>query len=200
MANAIEKSAIFECPIGITSSQAPPVRAVYDVNNVSARDRTEHSSFKNRCRRVFTGAQLQKVDLKPGSAVEPYFEHDRLTNQGIERVRTDVAHASGSSICVSIQRIGREEAVVVTTGLQESGLVNLPASIAIGAVIEEDLVGLFIVVKAVPVSGEFRKSGGYLVVGITVQIGILYIDTFLAPPSFLVLIPPSSLCPFDLTS
>lgn len=148
MANAGHEGAIFECSLSVAAPEPSAVSAMQHVDNTGAGDGTEHSALQTGCRTVLTGMQFDEIDLQPGSRVEAHFEDHGLTNQRIEGMRADVAHASGAGVGESVLRISRKETVVIAPGLEETSAVYLPAPVAVRSVIQVNLVGFLVVIQA----------------------------------------------------
>jgi hypothetical protein len=94
--------------------------------------------------------------LKPGSTCELDLQDNRFTDKGVEGVWSDVSHASRAGVCICVNRVCGEKAVEVATGFKTTTARNFPAPIAVSAVIQKDLVEVFVVIQAWPVSTEFR--------------------------------------------
>jgi hypothetical protein len=181
LSDTLQESAVFERAARFATAKTPAVRAVQNVYYIRAGDRSQHRCLETRLGRIFRLHQFEKIDLQPGAGVESYFEDDRLQNQGVERMGTDIAHAGCACVRVGVKRAGGEKAVVIAPGLEKAGAIDFPSSVAVGAMVKIDFVEVFIVVEPRRVAGEVCQRRRYLMIGIGTQKSILYIQIGAGP-------------------
>jgi hypothetical protein len=97
---------------------------------------------------------LYEINLHPRARRKFDLQHDRFACQGIHRACGHISQAGSSCVGVGFKWFGGEKAVVAAAWFYRSGFVNLPASVAIRAVVEVDFLVRLIEVQTAFQAGE----------------------------------------------
>lgn len=114
---------------------------------------------------------IDEIDLQPGSLIKLEPENHWFAAERIERDRVwlDVAHTSHAGVGIGVLLSGAVKAVIAAPRFYKAAAVDFPASIAIGAVIKNDLVCRRVIFDAGMALGETRKRRRYFMVWETEQ-------------------------------